>query len=141
VHAPIKYTMSTTPRRILIVDDETAILEVLRQHFERTYAVETTINGADALIAVRRERPDIVFLDITMPRMSGIEVLKQIKEFDPTIAVIMLTGNEHVALASEAVKSGAVSYVPKPFDLRYLDHLVAEILANRSRQGQPGKGV
>ena len=48
----------------------------------------------------------------------------------------MVTANEHVALAAEAIKSGAVSYVPKPFDLRYLDHLVAELAANRSRPGR-----
>jgi DNA-binding NtrC family response regulator len=91
--------------------------------------VETALNGADALAAVRRVRPDVVFLDITMPRMSGIEVLKEIKTIDPTIVVIMVTANEHVALAAEAIKNGAVAYVPKPFDLRYLDHIVADLVA------------
>jgi DNA-binding NtrC family response regulator len=129
--------MSTGARRLLIVDDEPLILDVLNDHFRPTYAVETARNGMDALSAVRRERPDIVFLDITMPHMSGIEVLKEIRTIDPTIAVIMVTANEDIALAAEAIKSGAVSYVPKPFDLRYLDHIVADILAGRARQDRP----
>ena len=121
--------MSTPPKRLLIVDDEPLITDVLSEHFKANYAVETALNGADALAAVRRARPDIVFLDITMPRMSGIEVLKEIKTIDPTIVVIMVTANDHVALAAEAIKSGAVAYVPKPFDLRYLDHIVADLVA------------
>ena len=121
--------MSTPPKRQLIVDDEPHITDVLSEHFKTNYAVETALNGADALAAVRRARPDIVFLDITMPRMSGIEVLKEIKTIDPTIVVIMVTANDHVALAAEAIKNGAVAYVPKPFDLRYLDHVVADLVA------------
>jgi DNA-binding NtrC family response regulator len=118
------------------VDDEPLIVDVLADHFRASYTIDTARNGAEALAAVRHTRPDIVFLDITMPGMSGIEVLKQIRTVDPTIAVVMVTANEHVALAAEAIKSGAVSYVPKPFDLRYLDHLVAELAANRSRPGR-----
>jgi two-component system response regulator MprA len=126
--------MSTATRRILIVDDDALLLEVLREHFKPTYIVDTAINGAEALIAVVRERPDIVFLDVNMPRMSGIDVLKAIGTVDPTIAVIMVTGNEDVTLVANALKGGAISYVPKPFDLRYLDHLVAAILADRPRR-------
>ena len=122
-------------KRILIVDDEPLIVEVLGDHFRASYTIDTARNGAEALAAVRQARPDVVFLDITMPGMSGLEVLKEIRTLDPTIAIVMVTANEHVALAAEAIKSGAVSYVPKPFDLRYLDHLVAELVANRSRPG------
>ena len=119
------------------MDDEPLIVEVLADHFRASYAIDTARNGAEALAAVRQARPDVVFLDITMPGMSGLEVLKEIRTLDPTIAIVMVTANEHVALAAEAIKSGAVSYVPKPFDLRYLDHLVAELVADRSRPGRP----
>ena len=126
--------MSATSRRLLIVDDEPLILDLLRDHFKPRFRVETATNGAEALTAVRREHPDIVLLDIRMPRMSGVDVLKEIIAIDSLIAVIMITALEHVALAAEAIELGAASYVLKPFDLRHLDHVVAETLASRSRR-------
>src|ERR671922_349727 len=115
-------------RRILIVDDEPLILEVLSEHFKAEFDVETAPNGADALGAILRQRPDVVLLDINMPRMNGVEVLKDIKQIDESIAVIMVTANEQIALAAEALRAGAFGYVPKPFDFRYLDHMLATIL-------------
>jgi DNA-binding NtrC family response regulator len=115
-------------RRLLIVDDEPLILEVLTEHFKSGYDVETALNGADALGAILRTRPDVVMLDINMPRMNGVEVLKDIKQIDESIAVIMVTANEQVAMAAEALRNGAFGYVPKPFDFRYLDHMLATIL-------------
>jgi DNA-binding NtrC family response regulator len=120
-------------RRLLIVDDEPLILEVLSEHFKADYDVETALNGADALGAILRERPDVVMLDINMPRMNGVEVLKDIKQIDESIAVIMVTANEQVQMAADALKNGAFGYVPKPFDFRYLTHLLATIL------DQPGR--
>ena len=117
----------TQSKRILIVDDEPLITEVLSEHFKGDYEVETALNGTEALTAILRQRPDLVLLDINMPRMNGVEVLKDIKQIDPTIAVIMVTANEQIALAAESLKSGAFGYVPKPFDFRYLDHMVAAI--------------
>jgi DNA-binding NtrC family response regulator len=113
--------------RLLIVDDEPLILEVLTEHFKTDYDVETALNGADALGAILRARPDVVMLDINMPRMNGVEVLKDVKKIDESIAVIMVTANEQVSLAADALKSGAFGYVPKPFDFRYLDHMLATI--------------
>src|SRR5919109_3876716 len=120
-------------RRLLIVDDEPLILEVLTEHFKTEYEVETALNGADALGAILRQRPDVVLLDINMPRMNGVEVLKDIKQIDDSIAVIMVTANEQVALAAEALRAGAFGYVPKPFDFRYLDHMLATIFDQPSR--------
>ncbi|TMQ23223.1 MAG: response regulator [Candidatus Rokuibacteriota bacterium] len=119
--------VDATRRRVLIVDDEALILEVLSEHFKTDFEVETAANGADALGAILRQRPDVVLLDINMPRMNGIAVLKDIKQIDDSIAVIMVTANEQVALAAEALKAGAFGYVPKPFDFRYLDHMLATI--------------
>jgi DNA-binding NtrC family response regulator len=121
-------------RRLLIVDDEPLILEVLSEHFKADYDVETALNGADALGAILRERPDVVMLDINMPRMNGVEVLKDIKQIDESIAVIMVTANEQVQMAADALKNGAFGYVPKPFDFRYLNHLLATIFDQPSRR-------
>jgi DNA-binding NtrC family response regulator len=119
--------MVAVKKRILIVDDESLIKEVLSEHFKKAYDVETAMNGTDALAAVVRQRPDVMLVDINMPRMNGVEVLKDVKKIDESIAVIMITANEQVSLAAEALKSGAFGYVPKPFDFRYLDHMVATI--------------
>jgi DNA-binding NtrC family response regulator len=127
--------MADSPRRrLLLVDDEPLILEVLTEHFKSDYEVETALNGADALGAILRARPDVVMLDINMPRMNGVEVLKDIKQIDESIAVIMVTANEQVAMAAEALRSGAFGYVPKPFDFRYLDHMLATILDRLPRK-------
>lgn len=122
-------------RRILIVDDEPLIAEVLKEHFKAGYDVETALSGADALSAVVRQRPDVVLLDINMPRMNGVEVLKDIKRIDGTIAVIMVTANEQIAMAGEALRYGAFGYVPKPFDFRYLDHMVASLFDSARTRG------
>jgi DNA-binding NtrC family response regulator len=122
-------------RRILIVDDEPLIVEVLKEHLKLSYDVETVLSGADALDAVSRQRPDVVLLDINMPRMNGIEVLKTLKRMDASIAVIIVTANEKIALAGETLTYGAFGYVPKPFDFRYLDHMLASLFGGaRSRR-------
>src|SRR2546421_6510962 len=120
--------VEATRHRVLIVDDEPLILEVLSEHFKVDFDVETAANGADALGAILRQRPDVVLLDINMPRMNGVEVLKDIRQIDESIAVIMVTANEQVQVAAEALKTGAFGYVPKPFDFRYLDHMLATII-------------
>lgn len=119
----------------MVVDDEPLIAEVLKEHFNGGYDVETALSGTDALNAVARQRPDVVLLDINMPRMNGIDVLKGIKRIDGTIAVIMVTANEQIATAGEALRHGAFGYVPKPFDFRYLDHMVASAFDAPRRRG------
>jgi DNA-binding NtrC family response regulator len=127
-------TTDTIRRRLLVVDDEPLILEVLTEHFKSDYDVETALNGADALGAILRARPDVVMLDINMPRMNGVQVLKDIKQIDDSIAVIMVTANEQVAMAADALRNGAFGYVPKPFDFRYLDHMLATIFDRLPRR-------
>jgi DNA-binding NtrC family response regulator len=128
-------TTDTIRRRLLVVDDEPLILEVLTEHFKSDYDVETALNGADALGAILRARPDVVMLDINMPRMNGVQVLKDIKQIDDSIAVIMVTANEQVAMAADALRNGAFGYVPKPFDFRYLDHMLATIFDRLTPRG------
>ena len=124
--------MGDPRRRILLVDDEQDILDVLHEHFAKECDVETAADGMTALAIVRARRPDVIFLDINMPGINGVDVLKSVKELDATIPVLMVTANADNALAAEAIKRGAFSYVPKPFDLKYLDHLVAAALSSRA---------
>ena len=111
---------------------------MLTAHFlESQYDVETATNGSDALATVLRYRPQVVLLDINMPRLNGVEVLKEILKIEQSIAVIVVTGNSDLHVAVEVIRNGAFGYVPKPFDLRYLDHLIAASLG-RSSGRRPG---
>jgi len=119
----------TGRRRILLVDDEQDIIDILQEHLAKNYDVTFALDGTSALASVRAKRPDLVFLDFAMPGISGVDVLKAVKEIDPTIPVVMITANPDNAVAAEAIRRGAFSYFPKPFDLRYLDHLAAAALS------------
>jgi DNA-binding NtrC family response regulator len=115
-------------RKILVVDDEQQIVDILQEHLSTTYDVTSARDGKRALELVRATHPDLIFLDITMPGINGVDVLKAVKQLDPMIPVIAITGNRDPAMAAEVLKHGAFSYFPKPFDLRYLDHLAASAL-------------
>jgi DNA-binding response OmpR family regulator len=127
--------------RILVVDDEAPVREVLTEYFSTEgYAVEAAGSGVEALSAVRGGRADLVLLDVRMPGLDGVQVLRKIRELGTDVPVIMVTANEDVALAKETLKLGAFDYVAKPFDFEYLDRAVAAGLARVSDQaGQPGK--
>ena len=123
----------TPSKTILIVDDEPAVREVLTGYFEHQYGalgygIETATDGAQALAAVRRRRPALILLDIEMPGMDGVDVLRRLQAIDPAIPVIIVTGNTSTKVAGEVIKGGAYSYLPKPFKFQYIDHLVATIL-------------
>jgi two-component system response regulator (stage 0 sporulation protein F) len=127
--------------RILVVDDEAPVREVLSEYFSTEgYAVESAGSGAEALSAVRGGRVDLVLLDVRMPGLDGVQVLRKIREFGSGVPVIMVTANEDVALAKETLKLGAFDYVAKPFDFDYLDRAVAAGLARISdKAGQSEK--
>src|SRR5216110_2169586 len=107
--------------RILVVDDEAPVREVLTEYFATEgYAVEAATSGLEALSAVRGGRADLVLLDVRMPGLDGVQVLRRIRELDDSVPVIMVTANEDVGLAKETLKLGAFDYVAKPFDFECL---------------------
>jgi DNA-binding NtrC family response regulator len=119
-------TRAARTPRILIVDDEATLREIVADHFGSVnYEVHTATSGVDALTSIVRARPDVVLLAITMPPMSGVEVLKEALKIDPTITVIMVSVASDIAVTAEAFRHGAFAFVPKPFDFRYLLHLIA----------------
>jgi len=92
---------------ILVVDDEREILDMLTDHLEdEGYAVSQAVDGEQALEGVRREPPDLVLLDITMPGVNGLEVLRRLRRDHPRIPVVMITGIEAEALARSTFKMG-----------------------------------
>jgi CheY-like chemotaxis protein len=120
-------------KRVLIVDDEPDLTAVVREYLQEQYEVVVANDGTAALAAFRRQRPDVVFLDVNMPGPSGLEVLKQLRQADPTLPVVMVTVDTEMATVQECLRQGAFGYVPKPFDLKYVEHMAA--LATQTGSG------
>ena len=100
---------------ILIVDDEKDFVDALAERLTiREYNAAASYSGQDALEKIKEHNYDIVILDVKMPGVSGIDVLKEIKSLKPLIEVIMLTGNATVETAIEGMKLGAFDYLMKP---------------------------
>ena len=111
--------------KILVVDDEIEACNALKEFLDmKGYEVYTAQDGETALDKVRELRPQLVLLDMIMPGMHGIEVLRGIKKIDPKIGVIMVTVVTDEAKAKKTLQLGAYDYITKPVDLNYLDTVV-----------------
>lgn len=126
--------MSAESGRILVVDDEGPVREVLCEYFaERGYAVSSAADGQEALAAFAHERPNVVLLDVRMPGLDGVQVLRRFREADPDVAVIMVTANDDETVARETLSIGAFDYVAKPFDFEHLNRMVATAVLHATR--------
>lgn len=104
--------------KVLLVDDEVEFGSALAERLRlRDYDARAVSQPEDALTIIRSDPPDIVLLDFRMPGMDGIEVLKVIKQINPSIEVIMLTGHGDTYNVEETMKSGAFEYIMKPIDI------------------------
>lgn len=111
--------------RILVVDDEIEACRTLKDFMVfKGYEVQTAQNGEEAIDKVKSFKPHIVLLDIIMPGMNGIEVLKEIKKIAPGTGVIMVSAVGEEETAQETLELGAYDYILKPFDLNYLENVV-----------------
>jgi len=113
-------------RSVLVVDDELGPRESLRMILKPIYDVHTAANGQEALQFINREKIDLVTLDLKMPGIPGLDVLREIKKHQEDIEVIVITGYGTLANAMEAIRCGAVDFISKPFN-------VADIVAVISR--------
>jgi two-component system sensor histidine kinase/response regulator len=104
------------PSRILIIDDEEVVLDSCTHILKGgAYKIATSTNGLLGLDQVKEFQPDLIYVDLKMPGISGIEVIEKIRDTDPTIVVIVITGYATVSSAVEAMKNGAYDFLPKPF--------------------------
>jgi len=103
---------------VLVVDDEPAALETFEAILEGKFEVLTARSGKEALDRVSKESIDLVFLDIIMPDIDGMVVLRKIKEYDKNLSVIMATATDSARKAVEAMRLGACDYITKPFDVQ-----------------------
>jgi two-component system response regulator (stage 0 sporulation protein F) len=112
-------------RKLLIVDDQNGIRILLTEVFNSEgYETFQASNGRLALDIVRDEKPDLVLLDMKIPGMDGLEILKQIRKIDKEIKVIMMTAYGELDMIKEAMELGALSHFTKPFDIDELRHAV-----------------
>ena len=107
--------------KILVIDDERSIRNSMKDILQyEGHDVVLAENGLEGLVSVKSEKPDIVFCDIKMPKMEGIEVLERIKEFSTDTPVIMISGHGTIDTAIEAIRKGAYDFIEKPLDLNRL---------------------
>jgi len=107
--------------KVLLVDDEVEFASALAERLQmRNYDAQAVYSAEDAITVARSNPPEVMLLDLKMPVMSGLEVLKYVKQYIPSIEVIMLTGHGAVDEGVVGVKEGAVDYAMKPIDIKEL---------------------
>jgi two-component system, NtrC family, nitrogen regulation response regulator NtrX len=120
------------PARILVIDDEAAIRDSLRMILEyKGYAVMTAATGDEGASLVEREGPDLVFLDIKMPGMDGLEVLQRLTHLTDTTPIVVMSGHATISTAVEATRLGAFDFVEKPLESERVLVLVRNAVDSR----------
>ncbi len=125
--------LETPSARILVVDDDESIRETFEDHLtESGHEVKTVADAAQALAGLVAFDPALIITDVRMPGMSGLELLKKVKEERPDIDVIVITAHEDMTTTITAMKAGAYDYLVKPLDLDHIDLVVGRCLRDRS---------
>ena len=115
---------------ILVVDDEPRMAQLLAEYLiEHGYRVAVAHSGIEALAKLDLEKPSVVLLDVRMPGMDGVEVLRRIRSFDQQVGILMISANDDVELAKQTVEMGAFDYTLKPVDFAYLSRAVEKMMA------------
>jgi DNA-binding response OmpR family regulator len=121
--------------KVLLVDDEEEFVETLADRLEmRDMEAGAVFNGAQALDAVKKEEPDVIVLDVKMPGMDGIEVLRRVKKAYPNVEVIILTGHGTDKDEEAARNLGAFDYIRKPADIEFLVPRIAKAFQRRMKK-------
>lgn len=118
--------------RILVVDDDEAIRDALKEILEDDYDVVCVDNGFKAVEMVKNQVFDLVFLDIVMPEIDGIETLRRLKANDNTLDIIMISAVDRAQEATDSIKLGAYDYITKPFDHEIILNRLKKVLQNRN---------
>lgn len=103
-------------KKILICDDEEGVRESLNLILEKDYDIAFAANGEEAISYIKDNPADLIILDVKMPKVNGLEVLRDIKQKKPDINVIIATGYQSAEIAEESIRLGASDYITKPFD-------------------------
>ena len=112
-------------QKILLIEDDQRLSELIKEFLQQNSFIVDIVNRGDrAQRQILNETPDLIILDIMLPGVHGVDILRQLKQLNPNIKAIMVTAVDDEAIAREAMAEGAVDYVTKPLDLNYLDTLV-----------------
>ena len=130
------WDMETSKPHILIVDDEIGPRESLKMILNPYYTVHTADRGAQAIEMLKQIPVDLVTLDLKMPGVTGINVLEKVKEHDPDIEAIIITGYGSLDTAIEGLRLGAFDYISKPFDVNHILALVRRGLERRNAKAR-----
>ncbi len=117
--------------KILIVDDEVVVCDLLKNYLTlKGYEVYTALDGYTAINKVKEVCPHLVLLDIVMPGISGIQLLKEIKKLNPKTEVIMITAVPDQGIITESIDLGAYDCIRKPMDLKHVENVVRIAIKN-----------
>ena len=125
--------VTKTKKSILIVDDEMAVRESLRMILKPHYEVFTAADGHEALECVRKQKIDLITLDLKMPGLSGIDVLREVKKLRDDVEVIIITAYGTSTNAGESIYFGAGDFIIKPFDVFDINTKVKKSLDRQSK--------
>lgn len=118
--------------RVLLIDDEQDFMDVLAERMrDRGMRVSTTTSAVEALDKADEENFDAIILDLMMPEMNGLEALTRLREKNPDLQVILLTGHASVEKGIEAMKLGALDFLEKPIDIQALNAKIKEAKAHK----------
>jgi DNA-binding NtrC family response regulator len=127
---------------ILIVDDEAQIRDLLYRLFENEHLCHTAESAEEALERIKAERYDVILMDISMPGMSGLELLTYTRQLQPDTPVVIITGIDYQQHFGELLRMGAFDYLLKPFSLPAAEEMVARALHHYERRhGEAKEGT
>src|SRR3989338_2779539 len=122
--------------QILLVDDDSDFREEMRECLSQRYRVIEAASGEEALDLIKQPNAiDVVILDVIMPGLRGTDVLKQMRQVNPNLGIVMLTGQSSKDAAIEAVKGHADDYIEKPLDMDYFLQTIEKILRRQDAKG------
>lgn len=112
-------------KKLMVIDDEIGLCNVVRRYFsEKGYTVFISQEGGEAISILKTEKPNILILDIKMPGINGVEILKLAKQLNKTLKVIVVSAIRDDSIVKEVMRLGASSYITKPFKLEELEKKV-----------------
>jgi DNA-binding response OmpR family regulator len=124
--------------KVLVIDDEPSIVDLFTEYLNgQGFDVISAGGGEEGLDRLRLDGPDIVLLDMRMPGLDGLETLRRIRKINMGVPVLMISGNDDIAAAKEAIALGAFDYTLKPVDFNYLGRALDKMLAS-APSSEPG---
>src|SRR3990170_3456768 len=135
--------MTTAPPepRVLVVDDEEGPREAIRMILKPHYQVYLAGSGEEVLGSLSAIRPDLIFMDVKMPRIDGVQLLERVKAVDPMVEVVMITAYASLDTVQRAMRFGAMDYLVKPFSPKELEEAAERALARRRERAAGPSGA